>query len=139
PKTVTIRELDQAWQGKRPSLAPVVAYFRDNPVYLQGLADPRAVIEMRAGLIGRRAALDDQMAAVAASLAHERWYRIGRRRQLAEQRLSLEGDATALDDGIRDADTRIGYIEDIAAHEALQAQFRSALWWLLWATTAVAL
>src|SRR5436190_97728 len=88
PKTVTIRELDQAWQGKRPSLAPVVAYFRDNPVYLQGLADPRAVIEMRAGLIGRRAALDDQMAAVAASLAHERWYRIGRRRQLAEQRLS---------------------------------------------------
>ncbi|HET8658653.1 MAG TPA: pentapeptide repeat-containing protein [Micromonosporaceae bacterium] len=116
PKLVLVDDLDAAWQGGDPKLAPVVRYFRRNRKYLQGFDSPGELITERSRLIAERAQAG------------------------GGQPQHAEGEQTAeLDALIADIDARIGAVEDLAAHVALRADFEATLRRLMSAAIVVAL
>jgi len=110
PVTVTLTELDRAWNvGESGELGPVVAFFKSNTAYLQGLADPNDLMTRRNEAVSKLGAAKDPATTAAAR---------------AE---------------VTDLDAREAAIQTIAQHELLVSRFHRLLGRLLRSASVVAL
>jgi hypothetical protein len=139
PKTVFIRDLDLAWDGRERSLAPIVDFFKKHPDYLQDFASPYAITEEFDRLTSDRRRVQEELATGAVAVSAVPWHKFSERRALLQKQDALRSSAEELDAQISDIESRIESIEDTATHEALKAEFRTALRGLLVASAIVAL
>lgn len=110
PVTVTMEELDAAWDDRSSDLRTAIAFFKDNPTYMQGLKNPADLISRRDSAVKKLPAADGN-----------------------------EADTDRLLGTISDLDARAEAIQAMAQHKLLAEQFQKELGKLLRAATVIAI